>query len=130
MIPRDLRFLSTHEWAKLDEDQGVVTVGLSDFAVEQLGDIVFLELPQTGAAVKKGNAFGAIESVKAASDMYAPVSGKVVEANESLSDNLELFKSDPYGEAWMIKIKVADKEEIEALMDAAGYEAHIQKQQD
>jgi glycine cleavage system H protein len=130
MIPKELRYLSSHEWARLDEAAGVVTVGLSDFAVEQLGDIVFLELPQVGDSVKKDKPFGAIESVKAASDLYTPISGEVLEVNEPLCDNLELFKDEAYGQAWMIKIKTDSADEYSSLMDATAYEEHCQQKEE
>jgi glycine cleavage system H protein len=125
MIPEKLRYLQTHEWAKKNVSSGIVTVGITDFAVEHLGDIVFLELPQSGTEVAKGACFGTIDSVKAASDLYAPVGGVIVEVNEQLCEKLELFKSDPYGQAWMIKIKPADPEEFDALMDADTYQQHL-----
>lgn len=126
MIPKELKYLESHEWAKLDADTNIVTVGLSDFAVEQLGDIVFLELPETGEKVEKGSEFCTIESVKAASDLYAPVSGEVVEVNEALADNLDLFKTDNYDQAWVAKIKIEDTSDYESLMDAAAYEETLE----
>ena len=113
MVPKELRCLETHEWARLEKDSGIITVGLSDYAVEQLGDIVFLELPGVGSKVVKGSEFCTIESVKAASDLYAPVSGEIAEVNESATENLELFKDDPYGQAWIVKIKAYDLAELE-----------------
>jgi glycine cleavage system H protein len=122
MIPKELRFLETHEWAKLDEEAGIVTVGLSEYAIEQLGDIVFLELPEIGDNVSKGAEFCTIESVKAASDLYAAVSGEIAEVNDELPDNPELFKTSAYENAWIAKIKVGDIAEFETLMNAEDYE--------
>ena len=129
MIPKELKYSSSHEWARLDETDGVVTVGLSEFAVEQLGDIVFLELPLVGDSARKNAAFGTIESVKAASDLYAPVSGEIVDVNTPLCDNLELFRPEAYGKAWLIKIKTLDPDEYHSLMDAAAYEEHCRQQE-
>ncbi len=126
MIPKELRYLESHEWAKRCEDSGIITVGLTDYAVEQLGDIVFLELPAVGEKVTKESEFCTIESVKAASDLYAPVSGEIVEINESLSENMELFKADPYGQAWIVKIKADDMAEFESLMSAEDYEKQLE----
>ncbi len=120
MDPTKCRYTQTHEWAF--RESGKVTVGLTAHAIEQLGDIVFLELPKVGAAVKQGAAFGVIESVKAASDIYAPVSGKVVEVNEALPGALDLFKSDPYGKAWLIRVEPSAAGEYDALLSAADYD--------
>ncbi len=125
MIPKELRYTKTHEWAKQEEDSGIITVGLTDYAIEQLGDIVFLELPGVGSKVVKESEFCTIESVKAASDLYAPVSGEIVEINENLTENLELFKTDPYGQAWIVKIKADDTAELETLMSAEDYEKQL-----
>jgi len=125
MIPKELRYNETHEWAKFDPQNNLVTVGLSDFAVEQLGDIVFLELPQVGTEIKFGNSFGVIESVKAAADLYSPVTGSVTEVNDTLPDNLELLQKDPYGQGWLVKIRIKSAEELKMLMDAAAYGKHI-----
>ena len=122
MVPKELRCLQTHEWAKREEDSGIITVGLTDYAVEQLGDIVFLELPAVGDRVTKESEFCTIESVKAASDLYAPVSGEITEVNEAVTEDLELFKINPYGQAWIVKIKADDIEEFETLMSAEDYE--------
>ena len=125
MIPQDLKFAKTHEWARLDEGSGVVTVGISHFAVEQLGDIVFLELPPPGEPATKEAPFGVIESVKAAIDIEAPVSGEVAESNQTLPDSLDTLGEDPYGAGWMVKIKVSDPTELDSLMNAAEYETYI-----
>ena len=124
MKPEDLLFAKTHEWVNLAEEGGqkIATVGISAFAVEQLTDLVFLELPEVGAQVKTNESFGEIESVKAVSDVYSPVCGEVVEVNGSLADNLELFNKDPYGQAWLIKVKVEDEATLTELMDYAKYQ--------
>ena len=119
-MANDMKYLETHEWAR--QEAGLITVGISEFAVQQLGDIVFLELPAVGKKIQKGAAFGSIESVKAASDLYAPVSGQVVEVNSALPDNPELFKTDPHGQAWMIKVKPSNPADWNTLLDAAIYE--------
>jgi glycine cleavage system H protein len=124
MDPKNCRYTQTHEWAFREGNK--VTVGLTAHAIEQLGDIVFLELPKVGAAVKQGAPFGVIESVKAASDIYAPVSGKVVEVNEALPGALDQFKSDPYGKAWLIRVEASAVAEYDALMSAADYDKSIE----
>ena len=122
MIPKELRYLETHEWAGRQEETGIVTVGLSDYAIEQLGDIVYLELPAVGDKVAKGSEFCTIESVKAASDLYAPVSGEIAEVNDELLENLDLFKTGAYEHAWIARIKVGDIAEFETLVSAEDYE--------
>jgi len=122
MRPDDRKYLTSHEWAKIDD--GVATVGISDFAVAHLSDLVFLDLPAVDSPVTAGEAFGEIESVKAVSDLLSPVSGQVTAVNEGLVENLELLGSDPFGEAWMIKVKVSA--EADDLLDAAAYEEHCQ----
>ena len=124
MKPEDLLFAKTHEWVNIAEEGGqkIATVGISAFAVEQLTDLVFLELPQVGTQVKTNESFGEIESVKAVSDVYSPVCGEVVEVNSSLADNLEKFNSDPYGEAWLVKVKVEEEATLTELMDYAAYQ--------
>ena len=122
-IPADLRFAESHEWAKLEAD-GTVTVGISDHAQEALGDVVFVELAEVGKVFAAGDAAGVVESVKAASDIYAPVSGEVIAVNEALADSPESLNSDPYG-SWIFKLKPSDKAELDKLLDAAGYQAAI-----
>ena len=114
------RFTQTHEWALLTD--GIVTVGLTAHALEQLGDIVYLELPSSGASCTKAESFGVIESVKAASDIYAPVDGTITQVNEPLCDDLDLLKTSPYEKAWLIKIEASDESQIASLMDAAAYD--------
>ncbi len=127
MIPMEAGCTESHEWAILEPDTGIAAIGLSEFAVEQLGDIVFLELPAIGDKLQKGQSFGTIESVKAASDLNAPLSGEVVRVNEQLPENLELFKTDPYGQAWMIKLSPTDQKEFESLMDARQYQQYLKE---
>lgn len=120
--PTDLKYARSDEWVRLEGD--VATIGISDFAQDQLNDIVFVELPEAGAEVTPGTAFGVVESVKAASDVYAPVSGTVLEANAALNDTPELINSDPYERGWLIKLKVSDASGLDALMDAEAYQAY------
>jgi len=119
-IPADLRYTKEHEWAKLEGDK--VRVGITAFAQEQLGDVVFVELPKVGAKVTAMKTFGVVESVKAVSDLFAPLSGEVVEANTELTKKPETVNSDPYGQGWMIVIKLANPKEMDGLMTAADYE--------
>ncbi len=123
MIPQDLKFTKTHEWTRLDGD--VMTIGISEYAVKQLGDIVHIELPSAGTAVKREGPFGVIESVKAAVEVYSPVDGEVVQANDEISSNLELLSQDPYTQGWMVKIKAADPQQLDDLMAAADYKELI-----
>ena len=122
-IPAELRFAESHEWARLEAD-GSVTVGISDHAQEALGDVVFVELTEVGKVFAAEDQAGVVESVKAASDIYAPISGEVIAVNEELSGSPELLNSDPYG-AWIFKLKPSDKAELDKLLDAAGYQAAI-----
>lgn len=125
MIDPEARYLKTHEWARR-EDGDIFAVGLSSYAIDQLGDIVFMELPEPGDAVEPGGSFGVVESVKAASDLYAPVGGEVVEVNEAVPDNPDMLKEDPYEEGWLIKIKAANPEEFKELMDAKEYKHFLE----
>ena len=126
-IPTDLRYASTHEWVRPEGD-GVFTVGISEHAQGLLGDMVFVELPDVGDTVSTGDDIAVAESVKAASDVYAPISGEVVGVNEDLEDSPELVNSDPYGDGWLFKIKADDAEEVEGLLDADGYENSIDEE--
>ncbi len=123
MNPADLKFNKTHEWVHLEasEDGKIATIGISQFAVEQLTDLVYIELPEVGRTRAAGESFGEIESVKAVSDLYSPVSGDVLEVNSTLSDNLEVFSEDPYGAGWIMKVKVTDESGIDQLLDEATY---------
>ncbi len=123
-IPADLRYAKSHEWVKLSAD-GTALVGITDYAQNSLGDITFVQLPKVGTALKAGETFGVVESVKAASDVYAPVTGTVLEVNASLDANPEKINSSPYADGWMLKLKVADPAAVAALLDAGGYAAAI-----
>jgi glycine cleavage system H protein len=120
MVPADLRYTKDHEWVRVDGD--TATIGVTDFAAGQLGDVVFVDLPAAGKAVEQYATFGVVESVKAVSDLYAPVSGEVTEVNGELGANPELVNSDPFGAGWMIKVKLGDAAQVEELLDAAGDE--------
>lgn len=122
-IPSDLRFCTSHEWLRLNGD--VATVGISDHAQEELTDVVFVELPQVGRAVDAGDPTAVVESVKAASDIYAPVNGEVVEVNPEVEADPSLVNTDPYGKGWIFKLKIKNADDLDNLMDAAGYGAHI-----
>jgi glycine cleavage system H protein len=117
--PGDLRYTEEHEWIR--EDGDVIRVGITDFAQEQLGDVVYVDLPAPGAQVDKGQAFGEVESTKSVSDLFAPVSGVILERNEALEDRPELINEDPYGEGWMVTIEPSDRAEIDELLDADAY---------
>jgi glycine cleavage system H protein len=118
--PKNLKFTKTHEWVKVDDD--VVTVGLADFAQQELGDITYLELPDVGSQVSAGEPFGVVESVKAASDIYSPLDGEVIERNDTAVDGPEVLNASPYDDAWLIKVKVSDLSQIDALLDASAYD--------
>ena len=120
MAPSDLRYTKDHEWVRIEGD--TATIGVTDYAASQLGDVVFVDLPQVGKSVDQFATFGVVESVKAVSDLYAPLSGEVVEVNGDLGSKPELVNSDPFGAGWMIKVKVGDAGQIGGLLDAAGYE--------
>ena len=123
MLPDDLLYTEKHEWVRIEGD--TATVGISDYARNQLGDIVYVELPETGAKVSKMSAFGTIEAVKAVSDLYAPVSGEVVEVNDSIAGDPTVIKNSPYGDGWMIKIKMSDPGEADTLLKPDKYKQRI-----
>jgi glycine cleavage system H protein len=123
-VPADLRFLKSHEWARLEAD-GTITVGISDHAQQALGDLVFVEAPEAGRKVAAGEACAVVESVKAASDVYSPVGGEVVAGNAALGGQPELINQDPYGAGWIMRIRPADKTQFAALLDAKAYEAAL-----
>jgi len=127
MYPSDYRYTREHEWIKVSGDTG--TIGITDYAQHELGDVVFVELPDVGAKISTGNVFGTIESVKAVSEIYAPVSGEVTEANAALSTKPEIVNSDPHGAAWLVKIKLANPAELSSLMDAAAYQAFVSEKE-
>lgn len=122
--PSDLRYAESHEWVSQEED-GVVKVGISDHAQEQLGDLVFVELPEQGATFGRGDACAVVESVKAASDIYCPVAGEVVDVNEALADTPEIVNNDPYGDGWLFSVRLDSPEDLEGLMDADAYREHL-----
>ncbi|MAO12404.1 glycine cleavage system protein GcvH [Marinobacter sp.] len=123
-IPADLKYIETHQWVRVDAD-GTATVGITDFAQEQLGDVVYIGVPEVGATVNGGEEAGVAESVKSASDVFSPVTGEVIEINEKLEDEPEIVNEDPYGDGWMFKVKLADKGELDGLMDAEAYGEHV-----
>ncbi|VAX17183.1 Glycine cleavage system H protein [hydrothermal vent metagenome] len=122
-FPEDLRFSKEHEWVSVADD--VATIGISDFAQDELGDIVFVEAPEIGAVLSQGDAFGVAESVKTVSDLFCPVTGEVVEINADLEDTPELVNKSPYQDGWMIKIKISDPSELDGLMSAKEYESYV-----
>ncbi len=121
MVPQDLRYTKEHEWVRIEGD--LATVGITDFAAEQLGDVVFVDLPEVGRTVAQFAAVGVIESVKAVSDLFAPVGGEVVETNAELTSRPELLNSDPFGQGWMLRIRLDDRAALDGLLDLAAYEA-------
>lgn len=123
-IPSELKYTSTHEWARLEED-GTVTIGITDHAQGLLGDVVFVELPEIEAEIEAGAEAGVIESVKAASDIYIPISGSVVAVNEALTGKPEIINSDPYGAGWMFKVQPLDEDDLNELMDADEYAEQV-----
>ena len=119
-IPAELRYRESHEWVRYDDD-GTATVGISDHAQAQLGDMVFIELPEPGMSYEQGDACAVVESVKAASDVYAPLTGEIIENNSALEDSPELVNTDPYGDGWLFRIQLSDPSEVDGLMDAEAY---------
>lgn len=126
-IPGDLKFLKSHEWARV-EDDGSVRVGISDHAQAQLGDLVYVELPEVGAAAKTGTGTAVVESVKAASDIYSPVSGEIIAVNELLNDTPETINEDAFGEGWIFLVRPSDRAELDELLDANAYEELIENE--
>jgi glycine cleavage system H protein len=126
-IPGNLKYLQSHEWVRVESD-GSVTIGISDHAQGALGDLVFVDLPEVGKALSKGNAAAVVESVKAASDVYSPVSGEVIAANTELGGAPELVNQDPYGKGWLFKLKPSSAAEIGALLDATAYEKVVESE--
>jgi glycine cleavage system H protein len=123
MVPTDLRYTKDHEWVRVDGEEAVV--GITDYAANQLGDIVFVELPDAGRTLSQHATFGVVESVKAVSDLFSPVSGEVTSGNDALAAAPELVNSDPFGEGWMIRVKLGNPTEVDGLLDAAAYDALI-----
>ncbi len=122
-VPENLKYTEDHEWTKIDGD--VAVIGITDYAQSELGDVVFVELPEVGSTISKGDTFGTIEAVKAVADLFAPVSGEVIEVNEKLGAEPETVNKDPYGEGWMIKVKISDPGELDSLMNAEQYKEKI-----
>lgn len=127
-VPSELRYTKSHEWVDVAGD-GTVTVGVTDYAQQALGDLVFVELPDPGENVEAGDTCAVVESVKAASDVYAPLAGEVVEVNEQLAEAPELVNEDPFGEGWLFKLSVADEGDIEGLLDAEAYQALVEEEE-
>lgn len=123
-IPADLKYIETHQWVRVSDD-GTATVGITDFAQEQLGDVVYIGVPDVGATVNGGEEAGVAESVKSASDVFSPVTGEVIEVNESLEDEPEKVNEDPYGDGWLYKVQLEDAGELDGLMDSAAYAEHV-----
>ncbi|HSL34962.1 MAG TPA: glycine cleavage system protein GcvH [Candidatus Limnocylindrales bacterium] len=121
MVPNDLRYTKDHEWIRVEGDEA--TVGITDYAAGQLGDIVFVELPEPGRTLDQFATFGVVESVKAVSDLFAPVSGEVIAGNDELAGSPELVNGDPFGKGWMVRLRLNDPKELEELLDAAAYDA-------
>ena len=125
-FPSDVRYTAEHEWARLEN--GAVTIGITGYATDQLGDVVFVELPQVGKRVEAGKGFGVVEAVKTVSDLYAPVAGEVSAVNTALADNPALVNQSPYGDGWMIRIKPDDPGSLQKLMDSGAYAKHVEEQ--
>lgn len=125
-FPKDLKYTKEHEWVKVEGN--VATVGITDYAQDSLGDVVYVELPQEGGSVTKSEPFGVVESVKAVSDLYAPLSGNVAEVNDAIVDSPEAINEDPYGDAWMIKIEIGSQDELSDLLSADEYQKFIEEE--
>ena len=123
MVPTDRRYTKEHEWIRMEGNAG--TIGITEYAQNELGDVVFVELPKVGARLKSGQTMGTVESVKAVSDIFSPVTGEVIEINETLAQSPEQINKDPHGAAWLVKIRLDNPQEAASLMDAAAYEAYI-----
>lgn len=121
--PEDVRYTREHEWAR--ESAGILTIGITGYATDQLGDVVYVDLPEEGRKLEAGKPFGVVEAVKTVSDLYAPLAGEVIEVNAALADNPALVNQDPYGEGWMIRMRPADANAVKALLSAADYEKHV-----
>lgn len=125
-LPEDRRYTPEHEWLRIDaDDPSLATIGITDFAQDELGDVVFVAMPRVGSIAVRGQAFGEIESVKTVSELFAPARGEVVEVNAALADQPELVNNSPYGDGWMVRIRLADPTELNSLLDAAGYRATL-----
>ena len=127
MFPADLKYMKSHEWAKREDD--IVSIGVSDYAQAEIQDVVYVELPEVGTILEQHKTFGVIESVKAAFDLYAPVSGEVIEINEELEDAPELVNETPYGDGWMVRIRISNVSELEGLMSASEYQEMVETEE-
>src|SRR5437773_6807836 len=127
MTPEDSKYAKSHEYVHMEEGD-VGTIGITDYAQKELGDVVFVELPQVGTQLEQGDELGSIESVKAVSELFAPASGEVVEVNEALAEKPELVNTDPYGDGWMVRVKLSTPEEVDELMNAEEYEEYVEKE--
>lgn len=127
-LPKELKYTREHEWLAIED--GVATIGITDHAQEQLGEVVFVELPAVGDKVERSDPFGVVESTKAVSDVYAPISGEVLEINDDLPDSPEIVNEDPYGDGWMVKISVADEADLEELMSDEEYRAYVEESEE
>ena len=128
-IPTDLRYMSSHEWTRVEND-GTAYVGISDHAQNAMGDLVYVELPEVGDTINAGDEVGVVESVKAASDIYSPVTGEIIAINEALNDNPEQVNNDPYGDGWLYRLKLSDPEELEDLLSAEEYAEQLEEEAD
>lgn len=128
MYPENLKYTETHEWIKVEGEVGII--GITDFATKKLTDLVYIELPQKGEKLTRGSAFGTIESVKAVSDLNSPASGEVIETHQELSQKLDLISKDPYGEGWMIKVKIENPDELDSLMNSKQYQEFVEKEEE
>ena len=124
-FPEELKYTEDHEWVLVEND--IITVGITDFAQDQLGDVVFVELPEVGDTLEAGKTLGVVESVKAVSDVYSPANGEVVEVNEALPDEPEALNNSPYADGWMIKLKLSDSTDLDSLMDVSAYQEFVEK---
>lgn len=124
-VPEELRYTEDHEWVRFDAGAGIATVGITDYAQGELGDVVFVELPAAGTEVRRKGTCGTIEAVKTVADLYAPFDGEIVESNAALEDHPERVNGDPYGDGWMLRIRLADPDAVEGLLNADAYRSHI-----
>lgn len=124
-IPKDLRYTTEHEWVRQGDDPQIVEVGITDYAQGELGDVVFVDLPKPSASFKQRDVFGTIEAVKAVSELYSPIAGTIVESNKALEQDPALVNRDPYGQGWMVKVKLKDSKELEGLLRADAYAKHV-----
>ena len=129
-FPEELKYTREHEWTRVEKDKGVVTIGVTDYAQDKLGDVVYVELPEEGSEIEGEQPFGSVESVKAVSDLFAPISGTVLETNDALLDSPEAVNEDPYGEAWMIRVQPTNVADLKKLMSSEEYKQYIAAQEE